>query len=770
MMNKKEVVVLKPIIDKIPDNLKQIHQWVNWKKGDIKPDGRYTKIPVGKEGYNINAHDQKNWLNFEDAYNTYLSKDLSGIAIDLSSAISVNENLVLIGGDLDKCVLNYDGVNKPILNENADKIINLINTYYEVSPSGTGLRFFFLSKSPIKNKSKNGYEIYSDKRFLTITGHGWGELNELDFHTVIELNTLMFDSTFIPELSENIFKFSNTKNDCRKKLISALSCIPANLPRDKWRNLLFSIKAHNIINKENIAREWSKTAGEYNVTSNPNGYDVKQFDDIWKYEPNSIDHELVYRYAKNYGWNGIQEELFDDDKRNVNDLDIFGDIYNGKIFKKLNDGKMKYCYPRSKWLKYDGLVWSWCDKGEELVAAKKTAEYLVQEAAEYFRKNPLKAKKIIQHAQNSHNISRLDAMLKVAAAEDNMGVGNMDSLDADPMLVGCLNGIIDLNTGSLVNPNPNLLITRQINANFDNSAKAPLWEKFLNETFKGDKELINYIKKSLGYSLTGLVTEEVFHFCFGIGRNGKSVFANVITKLMGSYAITAPADMLMRRDKNGATNDIARLCGSRLVLANETRSDQRFDDLTIKQLVSTERISARFLHNEFFEFWPTFKIWIRGNHKPVVTDDSEGAWRRIRLVPFINNLTEEEVDLNLEEKLLMESDGILNWMIEGALLWKKEGLNQPNAVKVASNEYRKDCDILGEFISENCKLDSDLKVLQKSLWSEWIIWAEQNGYRRGSKKTFTRKLKDRGILDNVYINTQRAYAGISLIRSTGLHD
>jgi putative DNA primase/helicase len=235
-----------------------------------------------------------------------------------------------------------------------------------------------------------------------------------------------------------------------------------------------------------------------------------------------------------------------------------------------------------------------------------------------------------------------------------------------------------------------------------------------------------------------------------------------MTKLMGDYAITAPAEMLMRRERNGATNDIARLCGSRLVLANETRSDQRFDDLTIKTLVSTERISARFLHNEFFDFWPTFKIWIRGNHKPAITDDSNGAWRRIRLVPFENSVPEEEVDSELEEKLMAEKEGILAWMIEGVIKWKAEGLAPSSRIKAASNQYRNDCDILGEFIEDTCTIDPNAKISQSILWGQWQFWASQNGYRHGSKKTFTRRLKDRGIADDAYQNSARAYAGIGL--------
>jgi putative DNA primase/helicase len=231
---------------------------------------------------------------------------------------------------------------------------------------------------------------------------------------------------------------------------------------------------------------------------------------------------------------------------------------------------------------------------------------------------------------------------------------------------------------------------------------------------------------------------------------------------MGDYVVTAPAELLMRRDRGGATNDIAMLCGSRLVLANETRSDQRFDDLTIKTLVSTEFISARFLHNEFFSFKPTFKIWIRGNHKPIVTDDSKGAWRRIRLIPFKHQIGEGQVDYDLERKLLAEKEGILGWLIEGCLLWLSDRLEPSPAIRKNSDEYKDESDVLKEFIEANCLLDKTAKVDQRGLWNRWQIWAKEMGFYPGTKSSFTRRLSDRGIDSSGYLGKERAYVGIKL--------
>lgn len=484
-----------------------------------------------------------------------------------------------------------------------------------------------------------------------------------------------------------------------------------------------------------------------------------------------LDDEIVLDRARRYekphqdnNSNTLTEFSIDHDLSL--DIDICGDVFNGKFFQRMFQGKMIYCYPRSKWLVFKDGYWQLCEKGEGLQAAKQVALEIAKYAGIRFSSDPNnpKIKKLLAHAQNTQNINRLIAMLQTAAAEKNMGIGSMNELDSDPMYLGCKNGVICLKTGKILEPHPDMLMTRQVHAKYDSGASCPIWLKFLDETFLGDQETIDYLQKALGYSLTGLVDEEVLHFCFGSGRNGKSVLANIITKLMGDYVITAPAEMLMRRDRNGVTNDIARLAGARLVLANETRSDQRFDDLTIKTLVSTERITARFLHNEYFQFFPTFKLWIRGNHKPVISDESNGAWRRMRLIPFENQIPEGVGDTHLESKLLAESEGILAWMVQGALKWQHDGLHPSARIKSASNQYRNDCDMIGEFFLEKCSLGQELKVSQSHLWIFWQEWCKENGIFSGSKKTFTRRLRDRGINSDGYIGGSRAYVGIELLK------
>lgn len=774
--NKK--IILPLIANQIDPILKNLPRWINWRASGVKPKGRYDKVPIDKNGYPTNAQNKENWLSFNEAYERAAKSNEVGVGIVLIDQtlqnIEGHTERYLVGGDLDKCVeTSFDGLTRTFSNK-AQKVIDLLNTYYEISPSGTGIRFFFTCNELIPSRNHNGSEIYSSGRFLTITGHSHGSIQAIDSERVDLLLKLLFGNNLLCKskpFDESTKAPLTVENDGSIfRLKSALSVIPSTIDREKWRNILYSIKAHNFHDGESIAREWSESAGEYDKDNNTNGYQKRAFNDVWKYEPKGIGPGTIYHIAREFGWNQnlYQSNLSYGDYDQTSKSDAFGDVFNGREFRKLHHGKLKYCYPRSQWIKFNGMVWEWCTRGEELEAAKSVAINLAKNASEIFAREPesQKAKKAIQHAQNSHGIKRLEAMLITAASEVGMGIGHMSELDKNPMLLGCKNGVIDLERGILLSPNPEMLITRQASAKFNSEATCPRWESFLKDCFLGDEETISYVQKALGYSLTGLVNEEVLHFCFGTGRNGKSVFANIVTKLMGDYVITAPAEMLMRRDRNSATNDIARLCGARLVLANETRSDQRFDDLTIKTLVSTERISARFLHQEFFEFWPTFKIWVRGNHQPIISDDSEGAWRRMRLIPFLNNLALERVDSDLENKLLLEKEGILAWMVKGTLKWRSEGLIPSMKIKAASNQYRIDCDYVGDFLAEICDRGDGFKVGKNELFRIWQIWSKDSGYKSGSKNAFTRRLKDRGIGDKAYLNGERAYEGLQISNTT----
>jgi len=742
----------------IPTDLKHLNQWILWRKTEEKDNGRFGKQPISKDGYPISATNPKNWLSFEHALEQLQrSNCAAGLGICLSGKPieKSKKEKYLVGIDLDNCVTTAV-TGQPEIAAEAKLIVELMNSYSELSPSGTGVRGFFYTDHLPKSRNVNGKELYGKGRFLTVTGLGDGQFRFLKKEEVENLHCLMFGKDEIknnplPKHSQPTATPPAPRETTEnvEKLKAALDRIPAGISRDQWIRIVLSIKAHGFSCGEVLARAWSESAGSYDKSTNRNGYERKAFDDVWKCEVQSINPGTVYYFAKQYG-------------SNTQSI-TYGDTYNGQVFAELHRGQLRYVYPAGKWIHWDGMRWKWCSGHEALEAAKVTAQEVLKRAADDFQRDPsnAEAKRKLTHAQQSFNVKRLEPMLVCAAAESDMHVAEMFELDANPMLLGCKNGVLDLRTGCLLWPQPEMLITKQVNTEYNDDAPCPNWERFLDQIMLSDDETIKYLQKAVGYTLTGVVHEELMHFAYGFGRNGKSVFANILRRLFNDYAIVAPAEMLMQRDRGGgANNDIARLVGARLLLANETRSGQAMDDLTLKTLVSTETIAARFLHKEFFEFKPTHHIWMRGNHKPMVRDESDGAWRRIRLLPFELDLSPNKVDPNLEEKLWAERDGILAWAVRGCLLWQKEGLTASPRIRGASSSYRKDCDLFGDFMEEHCILDKSARVRQRSLWQTYQDWCEDNGVKYGSKKSFTRKLEDRGVVAAGWQGKDRMYSGV----------
>ena len=363
---------------------------------------------------------------------------------------------------------------------------------------------------------------------------------------------------------------------------------------------------------------------------------------------------------------------------------------------------------------------------------------------------------------SAHTLPRIMAMIKLAVSEPEMSVTDRE-LDSDPYLLGVRNGLVDLRTGHHKPNHPKTLITRYCNAAYEEDATCPRWTVFLDQIFQGDIETIECVQRLLGCTLLGLNTEEILIICYGHGSNGKSVFSNVVHKILGGYAITAPPSLLTarRKDDTGPRNDLAALAGARYVSINETQAGDRLDEQVVKILAGREPISARFLNQEFFEFDPTFTPWLRTNHKPVITGEDDGIWRRLVLLRFGRKFTDDEKDPYLEEKLLDESNGILMWMIEGARLYLESGIRQSPRMLAERATYRKESDLLGEFLDDNTTPNPNAKVSQATLYQAYREWTQMSGVRALSKKSFTQRLAERGHPEGKSGNA-RFYVGLRL--------
>jgi putative DNA primase/helicase len=277
----------------------------------------------------------------------------------------------------------------------------------------------------------------------------------------------------------------------------------------------------------------------------------------------------------------------------------------------------------------------------------------------------------------------------------------------------------------------------------------------------GNQDLIKFLQKAVGYSLTGSTREQVIFMFDGSGANGKSTFITLVLSLLGDYAQQTPTETLLRK-QGGIPNDIARLKGARFVAAVEAESGRQLAEVLIKQLTGGDRITARFLYKELFEFEPTFKLFLAVNHKPNIKGTDHAIWRRVHVIPFKVTIPPEERDRNLGEKLKAEHPGILRWAVEGCLLWQKEGLGVPESVTEATNDYRAEMDVIVDFIAECCEIDPTAKTKFSDLYRRYIEWSNENGQLNVSAPEFGQRLMEHGFPSDRNKKLGRFRSGIKL--------
>ncbi len=324
---------------------------------------------------------------------------------------------------------------------------------------------------------------------------------------------------------------------------------------------------------------------------------------------------------------------------------------------------------------------------------------------------------------------------------------------------------MDLRTGELRPHDREDLITKLAPVSYDSEAKCETWRAFLDKIMDGNTDLIEYLKRAVGYSLTGDTTEQCLFILHGSGANGKSTFVETIHTLLGDYAQKTETRSFMQQKNEGVRNDLARLKGVRFASAVEIMQGQRLNEALIKEATGGDRITARFLFKEYFEFRPEFKLFLACNHKPEIRGTDEGIWRRVKLVPFEVTIPPEQRDKRLLEKLETELPGILNWAMEGCQEWRRNGLQDPEEITAATASYRQEMDLLALFIDECCQLDEDGEVPTGKLFDAYEEWCKKNGEQPVKKRTFGTMMKERGLRSENKTRdgkTKRHYVGISV--------
>ncbi len=340
--------------------------------------------------------------------------------------------------------------------------------------------------------------------------------------------------------------------------------------------------------------------------------------------------------------------------------------------------------------------------------------------------------------------AQMVASVERLARADRRLAATVDQWDANPWLLNTPNGVVDLHTGRTRPHRPEDYLIKVTAVGPDASCSIPIWTKFLDRVTGGDIELSAFIGRILGYALTGETREHAMFFAHGSGANGKSVLTATAAGILGDYHTSAPIETFVASQQERHPTDLAGLRGARLVTVTETEEGRRWAEAKIKTLTGGDRISARFMRQDFFEFLPQFKLWIAGNHKPHLRSVDEAIRRRFHLVPFTVTIPPLERDQKLAEKLRAEWPGILSWMIEGCAEWQRVGLRPPPAVTSATEDYFESEDAVGAWIDERCERRLDSWELTKNLFSSWKEWAEIAGERAGTRKRFVHALESRG--------------------------
>ncbi len=421
----------------------------------------------------------------------------------------------------------------------------------------------------------------------------------------------------------------------------------------------------------------------------------------------------------------------------------YTDLGNARRLVRLHGENIRYVESWESWFIWDGTRWVKDVTSEIYRLAINTIE--VMHADVLTMEWGKERTDLLTHATRSESSGKVEAMINLAQKQAGIAVHH-EHLDSDPYLLNTQNGTINLRRGELQRHKRTDLITKRINVAFNPAAPAPTWLAFLDRIMGGKTHMVDYLQRAVGYSLTGVTLAQCLFFMHGKGRNGKSTFSETIMALFGDYAQKAPTEMLMQKQNGGGIpNDVARLPGARFVLAAEVEEGKRLAESLVKDLTGGDTMSARFMRQEFFDFTPTHKLWLYGNHKPAIRGTDNGIWRRIKMIPFTAPpITDEEVDVQMPSKLQAELSGVLAWAVVGCREWQANGLQDPPEVTQAVAAYRAEMDVLAMFLDDTIVESRGSSVLKSAVYAAYKNWCEANGEHPLKQRTVSLMLQERG--------------------------
>jgi putative DNA primase/helicase len=431
--------------------------------------------------------------------------------------------------------------------------------------------------------------------------------------------------------------------------------------------------------------------------------------------------------------------------------DALTDLGNAERIRRKFGAYSRWCEEWKEWFIWDGKRWGADKENKIMRLAARTVRNIYNELSA-LSDNRDKRDALFAHAKKSEGKQRIMSMIELTKALEGTNILS-SQLDSHSELLTVNNGVVDLPTGKLLPARQDYYLTRLAPVDYDSSATCPTWLKFLDQIMEGDQEMVKFLQRAVGYSLTGLCNERCFFILHGEGKNGKSTFLETIQAMLADYALRTPTATLMaQRNAPGgaqASPDLARLKGPRFVTASESEAGQMLSEALVKDLTGQDTITARRLYGDLFDFKPEFKIWLCTNNKPIIRGTDPAIWDRIKLIPFTYRVPPQEQDGNLGKKLTAELPGILQWAIKGCLEWYSDGLSFPSKIIEAVEEYKSEMDILADWLEDCCYTDVndyDCTCSNTELYKCYRNYGSERSTKLMAQRTFTGKLKGKGFV------------------------
>jgi putative DNA primase/helicase len=731
-----------PRFKQIPQELRRSARWVLWRSE--QRDGKPTKVPYQPDGTRARANDPATWHDFNTCLGALANNDYAGLGFVLGDGWA--------GVDLDGCRDPDTGQ----VQAEAQQIIEQLRSYTEVSVSGQGIHIICRGTLPPGRRRQGRVELYDANRFFVVTGERVNDYPIRDCtKELAELHQQLFGATqgTAPPPSAHSTARGNGQTAWDAQALLDLARAKFKPPqlakfhrlwRGEWQGLYPSQSEADLA----LARMLKILLPESDESEIASYIGLSALGQRDKWRERADYRERTVRVV-------VSEPPTEARLPDTFLKPPLTDLGNAERLVALFGQDLAWTEAWG-WLVWDGQRWAIDNQRriEELAVATVRAMY--RGAAQL--DDPDRRKALASWAQRSESRSRVEAMIALAR---HMVARKAEEFDRDPWLLNCANGTLDLRTGRLLPRRREDLVTKLVPVNYDPQARCPRWEQFLREVFAPHSDLIPFIQRAAGYSLTGDTREECLFLLHGTGRNGKGTLLRTLTTLLADYALTADfATFLAGPRDRGPRDDVANMRGRRLVVSQEVREGAPLAESLIKWLTGGDRIRARNLYERSVEWLPTHKIWLAVNHKPIIRGTDDAIWSRIKLVPFDVSFAGRE-DRQLKSKLEEELEGILTWAVEGCRQWLASGLQCPATVHQATQQYRVESDQIGRFIEECCVTTDGGRVRARPLYQAYRAWCEQTGEHPITETAFAMRLAERG-LRKARTSRHTFYVGIQL--------